>query len=53
MRWEVYMYQIFLIYVSDISHKYGEEVERHTRDEWNELDYKWIMDEFASGSDMI
>ena len=41
------------VYVSDISHKYGEEVERHTRDEWNELDYKWIMDEFASGSDMI
>ena len=47
------------VYVSDISHelikgdKYSEEEERHTRDEWNELDYKWIMDEFASGSNMI
>lgn len=41
------------VYVSDISHKYSEEEERHTRDEWNELDYKWVMDEFASGSNMI
>ena len=35
------------VYVSDIVSEYKSD------DEWNELNYKWIMDEFASGSNMI